>query len=372
MASPQQQAAAIIGAQYAPIDYAMVRAAQQTAKEQAALQQARKALVQQLQAGVRPAGQAYDAAIGQQQALAQAGADLLSRLNPNAEVQASLAGINAPQGQRQALANQMQAQFPGQGGVLNIEQGTIPGASLAAQKAAQQQFLAGLPTVAALAGEQSLRGLLARAAESRDKLLEQRLAAAGRIPELALTIANQRAAAAQAESAGASKQIIGSSESGYFLVDPETGQKQRLTKPSPSAVAAANAPPEPLVRNVGGNLVQYNPKTGRWDVAVKGGGGKSGGGLTPNTRQRLAQDAFGFAQEAYQGKDADGNKIDQRPSVALNDLIGQGVPFDIAIKAIQRIARRPDVKNNNTRIVDAHGNETTVGALWRATLKWTK
>lgn len=185
---PVRQATRIARAQYAPVDYALKRQQQRAAKENAALQAATQALVGQLQQGIGPAGQAYDAAIQQQQALAQSGASSLAGANPNANIQSSLAAINAPPEQRAQLASQLQAQFPGQGAVLNIEQGTVPGASLVSQKAAEQNFLAGLPALAALGSQQSLKGLLASQADTRDKLLEERLRIGGQIPSLALNI----------------------------------------------------------------------------------------------------------------------------------------------------------------------------------------
>ncbi len=186
--TPAQQAAAIVHAQYVPIDYALAQQRKSDARAQAALQAAGHALIAQLQGGVKPAGQAYDQAIGQQQALAQGGASLLANLNPNAHIQQDLAAINAPPEQRAQLAQQTQAQFPGQGAVLNIEQGTIPGASLVAQKAAAQQFLAGLPALAGLSQQRSAQGLAAQAAQNRQALYGQRLSAAAQIPQIAQTI----------------------------------------------------------------------------------------------------------------------------------------------------------------------------------------
>ncbi len=186
--TPAQQAAAIVHAQYVPIDYALAQQRASDAKAQAALQAAGHALIAQLQGGIKPAGQAYDAAVNQQQALAQGGAHLLAGLNPNAQIQSNLQQIGAPVEQQQMLQRQTQAQFPGQGGVLNIEQGTIPGASLVAQKAAAQQFLAGLPTLAGLSQQRSAQGLAAQAAQNRQSLYGQRLQAAAQIPQLAYNI----------------------------------------------------------------------------------------------------------------------------------------------------------------------------------------
>lgn len=199
--SPTAQAAAIVAPQYKALDYAQQRAAAQGLKQQAALTAARDALIQQLQAGVAPAGQVYDAAIQQQQALAQAGAAGLAAANPNAQIQESLRAIGAPQEQQAQLAGLTQGAFPGQGAVLNVSQGTVPGASLAAQKSAAQQFLAGQPLIAGLSGDQSLRALAEASQAQRDKYLEGRMGIAAQIPQLATQLQQQRVENAQADRA---------------------------------------------------------------------------------------------------------------------------------------------------------------------------
>lgn len=196
--TPAQTVASILAAQFRPLDYAQARTSAQAAKEQAALQNATRALVQQLQGGAAQAAPLYDAAVNQTTGLAQQAAQMLGAANPNPQIQSDLSAINAPEAQHAQLAQQTQAQFPGQGAVLNIMQGSIPGASLVAQKAAEQGFLAGLPTVAALEGEQSLKSLLARAADSRDKYVEQRLGVAGQaaslLPQLQQQVVENRQA----------------------------------------------------------------------------------------------------------------------------------------------------------------------------------
>jgi len=268
--SPVKQATRVVKAQYKPIDYALRQARRRSREEQAALGAAGQALIRQLQAGVAPAGQAYDQAVAQQQDLARGAADLLASTDPTPRIQSDLAAINAPPEQQAQLANQLKAQFPGQGAVLNVEQGTVPGASLIAQKAATQQFLAGLPTLAALSGQESLRGLLARSADTRDKLYEARLQAAGQIPGLALDIQQkQEDRAFQAEQAALSRAF-----------DAEQARLGRMLTPYEKAQIAANQPTA---------LDRYKAKTDRISARNARRDATSGGGLTPYQQYEVGQ-----------------------------------------------------------------------------------
>lgn len=282
--SPQAQAAAILAGQYAPLNITANRQRQLNLAERQAAQRATLALVKQLQAGVLPAGQVYDTAAAQQQALAQAGAAGLAKANPDAQVQADLAAVNAPQSQRAALAAQMGQQFGGQGAVLNVLQGAVPGASLAAQKAATQQFMAGLPTVAGLAGQRAQTTLQQEALDNAAQLAVERAKVAAQLPGLTMDIANrqqdvgfrerqfaaQQAAdaadralrqqefaagqqltpyqaaelALQQQSAAQGKtyapQIIGSSGAGYYQYDPNTGKVARVIAPVKSSSSSSS------------------------------------------------------------------------------------------------------------------------------------
>ena len=86
---------------------------------------------------------------------------------------------------------------------------------------------------------------------------------------------------------------------------------------------------------------------------------KAKGGFTPSQKQHLSEVAFDSAQAAFQGfyLDQKGSQVEleKLPADLLRDLIGRGIPFSIAVKAIQRFAKDP-----------------TADATWKATLGWTK
>lgn len=88
-----------------------------------------------------------------------------------------------------------------------------------------------------------------------------------------------------------------------------------------------------------------------------------GGGFTPATIQNLTEVSFDTAKAAYDDVfvlDSNGDpttkaKPRPKPVEVLRVLIGRGIPFSIAVKAIQRVAQ--------TQGADKY---------WKATLGWTK
>lgn len=190
--TPIKQARAIVAPQYAPLKIATAEQQRVNRAQQQANNAATLALVKQLGANIAPAGQTYDAAVAQQQALAHGAANLLAQANPNAQIQSDLTAVNAPTQQHAQLADALTGQFPGAGGVLNILQGSIPGASLVAQKAAQQQFLAGLPSVVALGGQRANSALHQQALIAAAQLAADRAKVAAQLPGLAQSIAQRQ------------------------------------------------------------------------------------------------------------------------------------------------------------------------------------
>ena len=84
---------------------------------------------------------------------------------------------------------------------------------------------------------------------------------------------------------------------------------------------------------------------------------KKSGGFTALQKRQMSQQAFDTATDAFFGWEGDdGTKHPPRaPAQVLQDMIAAGIPFSIAIKAIQRYGRKPNA-----------------GPLWKATLGWTK
>ncbi len=347
--TPAQQAAAIVHAQYVPIDYALAQQRQQDAKAQAALQAAGHALIAQLQGGIKPAGQAYDAAVNQQQALAQGGAHLLAGLNPNAQIQSNLQQIGAPVEQQQMLQRQTQAQFPGQGGVLNIEQGTIPGASLVAQKAAAQQFLAGLPALAGLSQQRSAQGLAAQAAQNRQALYGQRLQAAAQIPQLAQSIGSAQASqnlALQnflADQAYRQSELNQRSSSQKDLNAYRSASLNQRSKATGSRGGSAGLQ---YKVNKDGSVSVFNPNTGKITKASGPTPANATSKFTATQVQKWKGTAANIAYWGNKGVPAKTNTAGlvvekAHPRLTYNQALGEmkrhGIPLPIAVAQLNQV-----------------------------------
>ncbi len=344
---PLQQAQAITRAQYAPVDYQLGQASKRATAEQHALNAARTALIAQLQGGVAPATQAYDAAAQQTQDIARSAADLLAQANPNAQVQQSLAQVNAPQEQRQQLGQSLQSLFPGAGAVLNVEQGAIPGAGLVAQGAAQKQFLAGLPTVAALSGEQSLRSLLANQQKTRDDLVAQRLGIGGQLPGLVRDLQNrqedvqyrdqQAANAIQQAALDRSFRAQQAQKDRAFREMQASLDYQRSLNPTPLQLAQLNLEQ----RKLNADIAATNAQT----AAVK-----KGGGLTPYQSLTLKerQREFNLRQGATNRKSAAGATTKPTPE----EIRKYAETAYYGVKPTPRSVTQPD---GSTKIVQIGG-----------------
>lgn len=217
-----QQVAAILAGQQAPVSIAFQQANARATRDRRELAATQRALVAQLQRGTGPAGHLYDQAVNQQQALAHAAASELAAASPDTGIQENLAAIGAPAAQRAMLGAQNQRDFAGQGAVQYTAQGAIPGAGLVAQKAAVQSYLAGLPTVAALAGQQADRALIARQGQSRDQYLQEIARIQGQTPQLV-----QSLQAAQAEQAYRQQQAA--AEAAYRAAELGLAQERIAT-----------------------------------------------------------------------------------------------------------------------------------------------
>lgn len=396
--TPAQTVAAILAAQYKPLDYAQSRAQAQAAKEQAALQAANLALVHQLQGGVNAAAPAYDAAVTQTSDLARQAAQMLAAANPNQQIQGDLAAIGAPHEQQALLADQLGRGFNGQGAVLNVQQGSIPGASLVAQKAAEQGYLAGLPTVAALQGQQNLRSLLARSADSQDKYVEQRLGVAGQAASLLPQLLQQRTENQQADrSFGLQKRQVKNQERQNALDAVWTKRKfdaDQAYRQAQINAAAAEAKAQATgdaqdradanywkgvaaqqnqqrigidrqraraerqrakttarrggtaglqLRNLpDGSVVAFNPNTGEVSP-VKGPSGSGGTkGLSQSERRQYAKDAAKVASRAFHGyKNATGDTVYDSYQEAMQNMLSQQIPLPIAQRALNAYWTRP-------------------------------
>ena len=147
---------------------------QQLTQRQQAQQQALSLYSQQLLAALgQVPGQIqsdYAGALSTTQALGQQGMQALQAANPNAQNQALLSAIGAPQAQHEALQQQNQDVFGGGGAVLNYTGGVLPGQTFAQDQAARTAYARSLPEVQALSGRQALVQLLAGQGKESDAL----------------------------------------------------------------------------------------------------------------------------------------------------------------------------------------------------------
>ena len=162
---PQQQTAQqVVNALLAQQLSAQTSAEQKSASQQQARKRAILAFTQAMLAALKGVpgeiGGYYDAALSQSDQLARSAAAGLAAGTPSTGDQAALAAINAPEAQRQQLSGQEQAVYAGGAGLLYDVHGAIPGAALAASKAAQQGFATNLRDVIAAQGQQGLLGSL--------------------------------------------------------------------------------------------------------------------------------------------------------------------------------------------------------------------
>lgn len=165
--SPEDQAAQAVTAALAPLYAAQ---GTQATGQNTAITNLTKAIIAQLMPGAAQVGGQYDQAIGQQTNLSNSAADALRAANPNTQDQALLSAINAPQAQRDQLANQNSAAFNGAASVGQYVGGVLPMSSLQSQKLAAMGLAQQQPAIEGLRGQQALSAALATQSADRAKI----------------------------------------------------------------------------------------------------------------------------------------------------------------------------------------------------------
>ncbi len=182
--TPAQQVAAALKAQLTPLDYTEHARQTRAAEDAQQRQNATIAIMRELNSQQAPTAALFDQALQQQQGYASQYAGMLKDANPNADIQASLAAIGAPQAQRDQIAGQNTANYGGQAGFLFGQQGVIPGNTLLSNRNAQVGFLAGLPAIEGLAGLQAQSAAGRVSAGQHDQYVADRLRITGQAPGL--------------------------------------------------------------------------------------------------------------------------------------------------------------------------------------------
>lgn len=376
------------------------------------------ALLGKLQGGADQVGANYDKAIGQTAALSGATADALRNANPNQQDQQLLSAINAPDAQRQQVQSKLADTFGGGAAALQFTQGEVPGSMLASQKASDQAQASKLPGIAALKGEQDLSAALAGQRQNRAQTLAQRpglvanetqnirqnnqaranLAwdqtkfntarndALGK-PDTALSkttgyYVNSQGQAitdakgnprllpgwkmgpngpvppAKAGSTG-SWRAIASGGGTYVLVNSKTGA-QKVTD-IPVRRTSAGKTVALQMKNIGGKVAYFNPKTGAITQtqlpygSPKSKTGKSAGSTPydaafPHLKQAGVQHLQAGVAGAYKGVDNTGKKVTPATyQEAIDDMVQGGYSRPAATRMANRFYVHPWQRKNNWR-----------------------
>jgi hypothetical protein len=296
----------ILGPQYAAIDQAVAREQEVNRQNLATYQGLTQSYLNTIRSLPANVSADYGAMMDQTTRMAAASADRLAAASPNADVQALLQAVGAPESQQQQLATQAQNIFQGGGAVLAHTQGTIPGQTLARVGAAQTAYAHELPAVVAARGIQGLQGLQYAFGQNLQDLYAKRAAVAGQVPKLTLDIREQQRAdylkrrALEIEAKGFGLKAA-TARAGIARGKAETKQGwARIGIAAATAkTAAARAARSDEFRYA--EVYGYNPRTGQPTLAaIKAArADKAKGTKPPSATQR--KNWTTFADQAYHG-----------------------------------------------------------------------
>ena len=268
-------------------------------------------------------------------------------------------------GQDTSVAQQAAQQAQGYAGA-NYATGSASLSSLLAQGAAASAYGAQLPGIAALAGYQATGALQNSVASQESKVIAD---AQRQYPSLVNQLVNQQLSsqrntasglkgAAQVSSSNAKNatgyylttvadalkgpKTFGSSTSGYYEIDPATGQPVQITKPVQKPVSGK------VVGSDKSGRVLINPRTGKVIATVtKPVAGTVTSktavaslakqhGITVNEYNRYHGKAFTLAQVAFQGgTDSKGNPLPKLTrDQAIQEAEREGIPAWIYLPVI--------------------------------------
>ena len=167
----------------------------------------REALIKSLTTGLQGdlsgvAGQVqgdYDRAFAATTGLASAGQQAISAGAPtqNAQMEADLRAIGAPQEQIDQLRAKNQAIYGGGAATIFGREGVLPGTDLASQGAAASAYARSLPAIAGMQGQAQLTAVIRAAQENEQKIADARALIAAKAPQVLTQIQNDRIAAEQ-------------------------------------------------------------------------------------------------------------------------------------------------------------------------------
>lgn len=255
------------------------------------------------------------------------------------------------------------------GDVLYGLGGFIPASGLAREGAAFTAAAQNLPATARLQGESQVGQL---ALQSRDKMSELNALLRGekaKLPGLVQEFGAQQADSARKDRAERLNELIAVENLGIRKDQLGISKENAVTSRMSVQLRASQQKFNQILAKAKLDLDQdqFGLALQREQRMSKP---KKKGGFTDAQRQELQQTALDTARDDFKGAkyDEKGNFAGYDPTErrapveTLRDLIGGGVPFSLAIKAIQRFAKGSKPADMSAQ----------TWALWRATLKWTK
>jgi hypothetical protein len=298
----------------------------------------------------------YGAAAGQAQSTGAGVAAGLEAANPNAQVQGDLAAINAPESQRESAAGQLSAAYPGAAAVL-LGAGLRNRDFLREVGGARTTLAGKQPGIQSLAGIQAFKNLLYNQGSERQKLASMLAEIQAKRPGLLLDTQRQLSSERAAQQAAQERAQYDRFK--MNLLAKEFGLKTYKTKADVALKGAKlKADQEYRAAMLGQRGASLKLQAARLDQQSRQWAAKFGldqrklavsewkathgpkrGGFTANQLRQMRSDAYDSARDGILGWTD--TKTGQayppiKPVDVLRDLIGHGIPFSIAVRAVAR------------------------------------
>lgn len=301
--------------------------------------------------------QDYNNFIATNTSLAQEAQQALAASSTNPQTQADLSAINAPQEQKDQLAEQAQQVFQGGGSVLFTRQGLVPGQQLAGQGAAATAYARTLPGIAGLQGAQAMRQFLAQSAETQQSLLDQRRLIAAKAPGILQEIMSSRASEAAKQRAldleeAALRRQLGNDRFDRAVTKTKLGFEQtRLTQNQKRINLEALQQDrnwQATLKRLQISSAAEKRKASELEMKARSGG------FTPSQLAKMKGVAYTIADHAFHGFTETNSKGEtvatHRPLTygeAIREMLKEGIPLRLAQPALNFYYRpnRPKPKS---------------------------
>jgi len=288
----------------------------------------------------------YGPAVQSIGSFAQQAAAGQSASNPNPQIQADMQAINAPAEQQAQVGAGVDAAYPGAAAVLLATGGTIPQAMMQGQAKSAGDYAGMLPGIQSLASLNAFKSLMFKQMTDRTRLQSQLQELQAKKPGMLLE-AKQSTREAQRKAAYEQfKMNLLAQEFGLKVgkAKVDASYKQGQLKLKDKALNVQVAKLERQSQQWAARFGLDQQKLALAEAKVRLAPKK--GGFTASQKQKLRATAFDYARDGIQGwidkdtgervwpTDPSGARV--KPVDMLRDLIGQGIPFSIAVRAVAR------------------------------------